>query len=130
MSDKVRLYGTMFILLHGAVALLHDAAHRFVPVSLPPVKYAIAYLFVGILPLVALVLLWTRWRRAGIRLLLLSMAGSLAFAGSLHFLFHNPDHVSLIAQGAWTPVFQWTAAALAATEAFGCWFAFWLSKHG
>ncbi|MDP9360378.1 MAG: hypothetical protein M3P29_02885 [Acidobacteriota bacterium] len=121
-----RRYGTLFILFHGAIALLHEIAHRLLPVQLPLVKYVIAYLFVGVLPLVSLVMLWTRWRRAGIWLLLLSMAGSLAFAGAHHFVMDNPDHVSLVVAGAWRPAFRLTAVLMAVTEAFGCWLALWL----
>lgn len=121
----VRRYGTIFILIHGAIALLHDVSHRALPVPMPLGQYAIAFAFVGVLPLVALALLWTRWRSAGLWLLLLSMAGSLAYAGTLHFVLNNPDHVSRLVEGAWRPVFRSTAVLLATIEAFGCGLAVW-----
>jgi hypothetical protein len=116
--------GTIFILCHGAVSLLHEIAHRMLPVTLPLVKYVIAYAFLGVLPLIALVLLWTSFRRAGVWLLLFSMAGSLLFAGYHHFVLHGPDHIFGAPHGAWLPVFQVTAVLLLILEAFGCWLSF------
>ncbi|HEV7241684.1 MAG TPA: hypothetical protein VGQ36_20800 [Thermoanaerobaculia bacterium] len=126
-TDRVAIrYGTIFILLHGAVALLHEAAHRILPVGLPTLKYAIAYAFVGVLPIVAMVLLWTSRRRMGIWLLLISMAGSLVYAGAHHFVMNNPDHINQVPRGAWLPVFQVTAVVMLILEAFGCWLSVWL----
>ncbi len=119
--DKVSRYGTAFILLHGLVSLLHEIAHRILPVDLSFLTYAIAYVFVGVLPLVAMVLLWTSFRRLGVWLLLLSMAGALAYAGALHFVLNNPDHIHAVPEGPWLPVFQGTAALMLMLEAFGCW---------
>lgn len=130
MSKHVSRYGTIFILCHGAVSLLHEIAHRMLPVTLPLVKYAIAYAFLGVLPLIALVLLWTSFRRAGIRLLLFSMAGALLFAGYHHFVLHGPDHILEVPPGAWRTVFQVTAVLLLILEAFGCWLSIRLLRRG
>lgn len=122
---NVSRYATIFILVHGLVALVHEIAHRILPVILPFFRYALGYLFVGILPLVAMVMLWTRLRRAGLWLLLVSMVGSLLYAGWLHFVLHNPDHIHHAPQGTLLPTFQVTAIAMAVLEAFGCWLSVW-----
>jgi len=127
--ERVARYGTIFILIHGLVSLLHEIAHRILPVRLPFLQYAIAYAFVGVLPLIAMVLLWTSQRRRGIWLLFFSMAGSLVYAGYYHFVGHSPDHILLAPPGAWLPVFQVTAVLMLISEAFGCWFSFWLLKR-
>lgn len=120
---NVRRVGTIIILAQGAVALLHEFSHHGLHVILPPLMYALAYLFVGILPLVALALLWTRRLRLALWILLVSMGGSLLYAGALHFVLDTPDHVKNIAHGDWNPVFQWTAVGMAIFEAYACWFA-------
>lgn len=120
--------GSIFILVHGVVSLLHEIAHRMLAVTLPLPKYAIAYALLGVFPLIALVLLWTSSRRAGILLLLFSMAGSLLFAGAHHFVLHGPDHVLEAPGGAWLTVFQATAVLLLVLEAFGCWLSFRLLR--
>jgi len=126
----VRRYGTLFILLHGTISLVHEISHRIIPVHLPTLQYVIAYLFVGVLPLVALAMLWTPRSRGGLWLLFVSMAGSLVYAGTLHFvILHNPDHVSQIIESGWRPVFWSTAGLMAATEAFGCWLSVWLLRR-
>jgi len=119
-------YGTAFLVAHGVVALLHEIAHRRLPVSLPLLNYSIAYAVVAILPVVAMVLLWTSRRRAGVWILLLSMAGSLVYAGLYHFVLNSPDHVSRTPEGSWRPVFQITAVLMLVLEAFGCWLGYWM----
>jgi hypothetical protein len=114
-------YGTVFLLIHGLVALLHEIAHRQLSVDLPWLDYSIAYIVVGVLPLIAMVLLWTSRRRAGVWLLILSMAGSLVDAGAHHFVMNSPDHVLQTPAGSWRPVFQITAVLMLVLEAFGCW---------
>ena len=121
---KVARYGTVVVLLHGLVSLVHEAAHKNLGVGLPPVKYAIAYAFVGVFPIVAMVMLWTRFRRAGVWLLLVSMAGALLFAGAHHFVLNNLDHIYQVPQGSWLPVFQITAGLMLILEAFACWLCF------
>jgi len=129
MSTRVSRYGTIFIVCHGCVSLLHEIAHRMLPVTLPLLKYAIAFAFLGVLPLIALLLLWTSYRRGGILLLLFSMAGSLLFAGYHHFVLHGADHILEAPQGAWRTVFQVTAVLLLVLEAFGCWLSFRLLRR-
>ena len=121
MNDTVKRTGTIFILVHGFVSLLHEIAHRTLPVTLPLAKYLLAYSFLGIFPLIALALLWTRFRRPALWLLLFSMAGSLLFAGYHHFVAWGPDHILGAPPGAWHWVFQATAVLLLVLEAFGCW---------
>ncbi len=119
-------YGTAFIVVHGFVALLHEIAHRRLPVSLPLLNYSIAYAVVGVLPVTAMVLLWTSRRQVGVWILLLSMAGSLVYAGFYHFVMDSPDHVLRIPEGSWRSAFQITAVLMLLLEAFGCWLGYWL----
>ncbi len=81
---------------------------------------------IGLAPLVAMVLLWTRLARAGAILLLVSMAASLVFGAYYHFLLAGPDNVLHLPIGSAQTSFQLTAVLLVITEGFGCWAA-WLA---
>jgi hypothetical protein len=122
---KIRLYGTVILLTHGLVLLFHEIAHRDLQVILPPYKYVYAYAVIVFAPLVATLLFWTEWRRAGAWLFLLSMAGSLLFGAYHHFVLISDDHVCYAPEGGWLSVFRTTAVLLAVLEAVGCWFGVW-----
>ena len=70
-------------------------------------------------PLVALVLSFTRYLRAGLWLLLVSMLGSLIFGACYHYVIISPDHVAHLPPGAAQGVFRTTALLLLVTEALG-----------
>ena len=72
-----------------------------------------------IAPLIALVLVWTRRIRAGLLLLVISMAGSLIFGAYFHYVFVSPDHVSHLPPGDAQGMFRTTALLLVLTELFG-----------
>jgi len=73
---------------------------------------------ITIAPLVAGVLLLTRWARQGARLLALSMLGSFVFGVWYHFLSATSDNVMEV-HGPWRSSFLWTAIALAIIEFAG-----------
>lgn len=76
------LYGTGVVILNAAANLLHGASHTGQHVmSLAVWQGAYVALVIGITPVAAVVvlLLWSRYRRGGARLLLASMAGSFIF---------------------------------------------------
>ena len=69
-------------------------------------------------PLVAAVLLFTRWRAMGALLLALAMLGSFSFGFWYHFLSATNDNVAEV-HGSWHFMFLWTAIALAVLELAG-----------
>jgi len=73
---------------------------------------------ITIAPLVAGVLLLTRWARQGALLLALSMLGSFVFGVWYHFLSATSDNVMEV-HGPWRSSFLWTAIALAIIEFAG-----------
>ncbi len=118
-------WGTAAVLAHAAVSILHGLAHEQVGVEAFPTLFHRVFIL-GVItaaPLVAMVLLWTRFRRAGAWLLLASMAGSLLFGVFYHYLAPGPDHATEIPGGAWGAAFHATAFLLVVTEAWGCWVA-------
>ncbi|MGB8507554.1 MAG: hypothetical protein WCD76_04035 [Pyrinomonadaceae bacterium] len=126
--SKVRIYGTAILVVHGAVLLLHDIAHRDLEVYLPLLKYVYAYAVIVIAPLLATIMLWTGRSRNGAWIFLLSMFGSLLFGVYHHFVLISNDHVCYAPQGAWLSVFRTTAVLLAIVEGIGCWFGIWALK--
>ena len=77
-------------------------------------------MIISIAPVVALIMIWTRYPNAGLWLMLLSMFGSFVFGCYHHFIELGTDNVSLIPAGDWRLAFQITAVLLAFIEAAGC----------
>jgi hypothetical protein len=70
-------------------------------------------------PLIALVLSWTRYARAGLWLLFVSMLGSLIFGFCYHYIIISNDHVAHLPAGDARGMFRMTALLLLITEALG-----------
>jgi hypothetical protein len=64
-------------------------------------------------------LIWTRYYRFGLMLLVISMGGALIFGAVYHYLVISPDHVSHLPPGDAQGVFRMTALLLILTELFG-----------
>jgi hypothetical protein len=124
---KAAKWATGLVLAHLIVSAVHGWAHLQVGVPVFPTLFHLLFI-VGVItvtPILAMLLLWTPWRRTGGWLLLVSLAGSLFFGLHYHYLAHGPDHVSQIPAEGWGLVFQATALLLAVTEALGCAIAAW-----
>lgn len=119
--NRNSLYGTAVVLGHGIVATVHGLAHQHLAIDLTPAQKVFVLVVITLAPLVSMLLLWTRLRRTGAILLLLSMLGSLIFGVLNHFLIISPDHVQHLAMGDWRFPFQLTAGLLVITECLGCW---------
>jgi hypothetical protein len=119
--NRTSLYGTAVVLAHGIVATVHGLAHQHLAIDLTAPQKVFVLVVITLAPLVSMLLLWTRLRRVGAVLLLLSMLGSLVFGVVNHFLIVSPDHVQHLARGDWRFPFQLTAALLVITEGLGCW---------
>lgn len=77
----------------------------------------VAVIFIA--PILAAVLLWSRYRRAGAWLLFASMTGSLVFGLEYHFLIPGADNVFTLQPGAWRTPFQVSAALLLLLQGIG-----------
>ncbi|MDQ2856494.1 MAG: hypothetical protein M3R68_09205 [Acidobacteriota bacterium] len=119
--NKHSLYGTIIILIHAGVSMVHGFAHQHLSIDLTATQKLFVIVVITLAPLVSMLLLWTRLRRAGAALLLASMLGSLIFGLVNHFVIVSPDHVQHLSAGDWRLPFQLTAVLLAAIEILGCW---------
>jgi len=66
-----------------------------------------------------MLLLWTRYARVGLLVLVISMAGSLIFGVIYHYVIVSPDHISHLPPGDAQGVFRMTALLLIVTELLG-----------
>ena len=76
-------------------------------------------------PLVAMILLWTRFQKAGMYLLAISMAGSFVFGVYYHFIAAGADNAFTLSTQLWTAEFRITAVLLVVIEAAGCAWSIW-----
>lgn len=112
-------YGTVIVLVHLLVNIVHGLAHRELHIELGVNALLFVIGVIILCPLVALALLWTPQRRLGLILLALSMAGSFLFGLYNHFAAIGPDHVGKQVSGPWGTTFVLTAYLLLFTEAIG-----------
>jgi hypothetical protein len=117
--NRAAKYATAVVLAHLLVSIAHGVAHRELRVGLTPSVSVFVIAVVLILPLIAMVLVWTAKKRPGLILLSLSMFGSLLFGFYHHFLVASPDHVRSQPLSLWGNVFVLTAWGLLITEAIG-----------
>jgi hypothetical protein len=130
---KTAVYGTAMVVLATAVNLLHGVSHVGQEVLLLQAwQWAYVTCVIFLAPIVAAVLLWSRYRLAGAWLLFSSMAGSLVFDLAYHFLIEGPDNVFTLEPGAWLVPFRLSAVLLVAMSGLGMvvggWAVFRLSR--
>jgi len=110
---------TAAVLAHLVVNVLHGQAHTGLGVGLTSWQQFYVITVILLAPLVAVILSWTRYRRAGLWLLLVSMLGSLIFGFCYHYIIVSNDHVSHLPPGEARGMFRMTALLLLITEALG-----------
>lgn len=118
-------YATTIVVIHAIVVALHGLAHEQIPVPLSFLQGLFVGTVIVLAPIVAVVLLWTQFHRAGIWLFVVSMTGALLFGIYNHFMVITPDHISQISFEGWGVLFQVTAMLLLITEGLGCGVGVW-----
>lgn len=120
-TKTLRLAAFGLIGFHFLSVVLHSAAHEVLSVKASAAQLAFIVPVIIVAPLVAGLML-PRFERAGAVVLLVSMAGSLAFGLYYHFIADTIDHVAHVARlrpALWSAVFQITAYLLFVSEALG-----------
>jgi hypothetical protein len=131
MTHTARYSVSLLVWLHVIVVVLHGIAHGgagvpFTSLSGNMLVVLAMGVVIGIGPLVALLLLSTRWLPWGAWLLCLCMLGSLLFGVWNHFLLPGPDNLASLSAGIWQFSFRITALLLALIEAVGTIAGAWL----
>src|ERR1044071_6061938 len=119
MSRACQILVAIIVLAHLVVNLLHGRAHRELGVGLTTWQYVFVMTVILLAPLVALILSWTRYARAGLWLLFFSMLGALIFGFCYHYIIVSNDHVAHLPPGDARGMFRVTALLLLLTEAVG-----------
>src|SRR5690349_1394442 len=117
--SRTRVLVAVVVLAHLVVNILHGQAHTRLSVGLSVWQQAYVIAVILLAPLVALALVFTRYGRAGLWLLFVSMAGSLIFGACYHYVIISPDHVAHLPPGDARGLFRLTALLLLITEALG-----------
>lgn len=94
------------------MVVLHGFAHAKIPVPISQLQSLFIVSVIVLAPLLAMVLLWMQFRRAGGLLLFLAMAGALVFGAYNHFIVVGADHISHVPPGEWGMLFRVTAYPL------------------
>ena len=116
---SIVLLSTVAVLAHLGGSIVHGRAHESLGVGLSSWQNIYVMTVIAIAPLIAMVMIWTRYARPGLVLLVISMAGSLIFGLVYHYVVISPDHVSHIPSGDAQGLFRTTALLLVFTELFG-----------
>ena len=94
-----RIIITGLVIIHLAASIWHGDAHTRLAISLPPEKNIFVYVVILIAPLVALILVWTRYSTIGLWVLALSMVGALLFGAYHHYVMVSPDNIGHLPEG-------------------------------
>ena len=114
-----RFLVTAVVVAHLIVNILHGQAHTSLAIGLSNWQQLYVVIVILLAPLFALIFSFTRYVRAALWLLLVSMLGALIFGVCYHYLIISPDHVAHLPPGDARGMFRVTAVLLVATEAVG-----------
>lgn len=115
----MRMWVATAVLAHLVVNILHGQAHTTLAVGLSNWQNIFVITVILLAPLLALAFSFTRFERAALWLLLVSMLGALIFGACYHYVIISPDNVAHLPPGEARGLFRTTALLLVLTEVFG-----------
>lgn len=113
---KEKIVATLLVTLHLLAVLGHGMAHSQLHIQPSPWQRIFIAVVIVIGPVLAMALLWTRLKRMGFALLLITMTASLLFGVAYHFVVPGSDNALDLHNGHWESVFRMTATWLAVIE--------------
>jgi hypothetical protein len=84
---------TALVAVHLLVTVWHGRAHAVLAVTLSPLQNAFVLVVIVLAPILAAILVWTRYLRSGAWIFFLSMLGSLLFGAWHHYVLISADNV-------------------------------------
>lgn len=118
---KLAVYATLAVLAHAVIVVWHLFVLAKIPPGLTCRQVLSAAMAINVVPLVGLILLWTRYPRLASALIFIPLAVGFSAGGFEHFLSDGPDNVFRMAVTEWTLPFTISAVLLAALELCGSW---------
>jgi len=94
-----RIVLTGLVIVHLAASLWHANAHTHLGIELSTEQTLFVYIIVITAPIVAAILVWTRYVSMGLWLFFLSMLGSFLFGAYHHYVLVSPDNISHLPPG-------------------------------
>jgi len=94
-----RIVITSLVVVHLIASLWHGNAHTQLGIGLPPWKTAFVFAVILIAPIVAAVLVWTRYILAGLWVFSLCMLGAFLFGAYHHYVMVSPDNIGHLPAG-------------------------------
>jgi len=116
---KLAQYGTVIIIAHALTVVWHLKVLAGIPPGLTAQQVARAIAAINAVPVIALIFLWTPFRRLAGLLLFLTLGAGLVAGGYEHFV--GPDNMFRMPAGPWTVPFRVSAVLLLILEGVGCW---------
>jgi hypothetical protein len=117
--SRIEKFALGTILAHLAIAVVHGGAHKNLFIGLSANQEFFVWAVIIAVPLISVLLLLMKLRRAGGLFLFLSMAASFVFGTWNHFLVRGADNVASTHPTRWGLTFRVTASLLFLTEALG-----------
>jgi len=125
---KLYWYATLVVLAHAVVVFWHLELLTRLGGVLKPDQVPLFASLANIIPLIALLSLWTHFPKAGAWLLLF-LAVPLAIGGYSHFVSPGSDNIFRMAPGELTSAFRISAVLLFTLEFLGCWLSIQILRH-
>ena len=94
-----RLLISALVIVHLIAAIWHGDAHQKLSIELEPSKTIFVYAVILIAPVVAALLVWTRFMSAGLWVFALSMLGAFLFGAYHHYVLVSPDNIGHLPAG-------------------------------
>lgn len=94
-----RIAIAVLVILHLVVALWHGSAHTHLGIELSTQQTLFIYVVIIIAPVIAAILVWTRYVSMGLWIFFLSMLGSFLFGVYHHYVLVSPDNIAYLPAG-------------------------------
>ena len=98
-SVRDKLVISALVAAHLVVNFWHSGGHTELAIGLPPIKLAFVIVVILLAPVVAGVLVWTRYVTLALWLFALSMVGALVFGVYHHYVLVSPDNIAHLPDG-------------------------------
>ena len=90
---------TGLVIVHLAASLWHSNAHTHLGIELTTEQTLFVYIVIIIAPIVAAILVWTRYVSMALWMFFLSMLGSFLFGAYHHYVLVSPDNIHHLPTG-------------------------------
>jgi hypothetical protein len=88
-----KLVITTAVIVHLVASLWHSSAHTHLSIELSTQQTLFVYLVIIIAPVIAAILVWTRYVSIGLWVFFVTMLGSFLFGVYHHYVLVSPDNI-------------------------------------